>query len=154
VGVSSANLPFPDYGRVPRDPPGIAVTPETDTPQESKAVFRRDHARNSAGLSVAQSRNVLAGAPVISSTVDVTCAGWPMAAAQAASSIFTATNGPIVSSSRGASSGENDARQTPSHGDAYCSMRSATASEESITQCSYFVPLQFDHFCWILEVQG
>ncbi len=28
------------------------------------------------------------------------------------------------------------------------------SSPKSITQCSYFVPLQFDHFCWILEVQG
>jgi len=87
------------------------MTPETDAPQEFKAGFRRNHARNSAALSVAQSRNVFAAAPVISSTVDVTCAGWPMAAAQAASSIFSATNGPIVSSSRLASSRARTERQ-------------------------------------------
>jgi hypothetical protein len=87
-------------------PAGIAVTAETDTRQSLRRGFRRDHARNSAALSVAHSRNVFAGAPVISSTVDVTCAGWPMAAAQAVSSIFTATNGPTVSGSGRASSGD------------------------------------------------
>ena len=46
------------------------------------------------------------GAPVISATEDVTCAGWPIAAAQASTNIFTAGIGPILSNSRRASSGE------------------------------------------------
>jgi hypothetical protein len=65
-----------------------------------------DHARNSAALSVAQSRNVLGAIPVISGTVDVTCAGWPMAAAQAWRSMFTATSGATASNSCRAWSGE------------------------------------------------
>ena len=77
--------------------------------KESKSVSQvfvtRRYARNSAALSVAHSMNVFAGAPVISATVEVTCAGWPIAAAQASSSMFTAGNGPILSNSRRASSG-------------------------------------------------
>src|SRR5215469_8529167 len=72
--------------------------------QDAKA--RRDHARNSVALSVAHCRNVFAGAPVISATVEVTCAGWLKAAAQASSSIFIAGRDPTLSNSRRASSGE------------------------------------------------
>ena len=49
----------------------------------------------------AQLKKVLAGAPVISSTVEVTKAGWPAAAAQASSSI----PGMMPANSRRASSG-------------------------------------------------
>jgi hypothetical protein len=45
------------------------------------------YARNSATFAVTHSTNVRAGLPVISRTVDVTKAGWPIAAAQASSSI-------------------------------------------------------------------
>ena len=67
---------------------------------------KESYARNSAAWPAAQSRNVRAGAPVISATVDVTSAGCPIAAAQASSSIFTTNRGMIGSSSRLASSGE------------------------------------------------
>jgi len=73
---------------------------------ESEAVGIRYQARNAEALSMAQSRKLFGGAPVISANVEVTSAGWPIAAAQAASSIFTAGSGPIVSNSRRASSGE------------------------------------------------
>ena len=55
--------------RVARDPAGIAVTPGTETRKSLKRGLRRGHARNSAALSVAHSRNIFAGAPVISATV-------------------------------------------------------------------------------------
>src|SRR5260370_18687452 len=60
----------------------------------------RDHERNSPALSVAQSISVRAGIPVISATEEVTCAGWPIAAAQALSSIFTAGTGPPIRHTR------------------------------------------------------
>jgi hypothetical protein len=50
-----------------------------------------------------------------SATVDVTNAGWPIAAAQALSSTFTTNAGMRVSNSRRASSGEicSEQPQTP-----------------------------------------
>jgi hypothetical protein len=78
----------------------------SSTPRGQARSGIRDYERKCAALSVAHSRKVCAGAPVISATVEVTCAGWPPAAAQAVSNIFTAGRGPIVSSSRCASSGE------------------------------------------------
>jgi hypothetical protein len=57
-------------------------------------------------VTVAHSRNVRAGFPVISATEEVTKAGWPIPADQASSNIFTTDAGMIVANSRRASSGD------------------------------------------------
>jgi hypothetical protein len=82
-----------------------------DTPQNLKlglAYIRNSRSRPKlcSVIGCPLSRNVFWRAPVILATVDVTCAGWPIAAAQAWSSIFTPAADAIVSNSRRASSGE------------------------------------------------
>ena len=82
-----------------------------DSPQESEAGFSLQ-SEFAITLETLQryrlpSRGTSLGVlPEISAIVDVTCVGWPIAAAQASSSIFTPIAEAIVSNSRRASSDE------------------------------------------------